>query len=59
MALDGQIIAEIGHDLVDLLRELASGSENQRLALIQGEVNTLQDANGKGGGLASTTLSLL
>ena len=44
--------------LLDLLSQFSSGGQNQGLALIQLNVNLLEQRDGKGGSLAGTRLSL-
>lgn len=58
VALDVHKVADGNNDLLDLLGQLTSGSEDQSLAGLQVGVDLLQDRNGEGGGLAGTRLGL-
>mmetsp|Transcript_67477 Transcript_67477/g.180286 ORF Transcript_67477/g.180286 Transcript_67477/m.180286 type:complete len:305 (+) Transcript_67477:163-1077(+) len=58
VALGLHVVAQGQHHLLDLLRQLARGREDERLALLEGGVHTLQAADREGRGLASARLSL-
>jgi hypothetical protein len=51
-------IANGYHDLLDLLSQLTSWSENEGLAGLEIRINLLQSRDGKGGSLSGTGLSL-
>jgi hypothetical protein len=54
-----QVVAQCTHDLLDLLRKLTGGCEDQGLALLYIDVEALQHACTEGSSLARTRLSLL
>lgn len=58
MALNAHEVTNGDNDLLDLLRKLTSGSEDQSLATLDGGVDLLQGGNREGRGLASTRLGL-
>jgi hypothetical protein len=58
MALDIHEVANGDNDLLDLLSKLTSGSENQGLALLNAQVNLLENRDGEGSRLSSAGLSL-
>ena len=58
MALSAHIIAKSHHDLLDLLRQLPSRSQDQSLALGQSIIDLLQDRDGKSGGFSGSGLRL-
>mmetsp|Transcript_22933 Transcript_22933/g.38244 ORF Transcript_22933/g.38244 Transcript_22933/m.38244 type:complete len:260 (-) Transcript_22933:257-1036(-) len=51
-------VSQRGDDLHDLLRQLASGCEDERLAVLDLHINLLQNADGKSSSLTSTGLGL-
>ena len=51
---DGHVVAEGDDDLLDLLGELAGGGEDEGLALLEGDVELREGANGEGSGLSGT-----
>ena len=51
---DGHVVAESNYDLLDLLGELAGGREDERLALLEGNVELGEGSNGEGGSLSSS-----
>ena len=57
--LDAEVVTECPHDLLDLLGELSGWSEDEGLALDDGEVQLLEDAGAEGGGFAGSGLGLL
>jgi len=57
-ALDVHVVSEGDENLLDLLSELTSGSEDESLGLLKGDVDRLKDGDGEGGGLSSSGLSL-
>lgn len=58
VAFDVHVVTEGDDDLLDLLRELTSGSKNQSLGPPDSGVNLLEDGDGEGSGLASARLGL-
>ena len=58
VALNVHEVADGNNDLLDLLSQLTSGSQDEGLALLQLRVDLLQNRDGEGGGLASTRLGL-
>lgn len=58
VALDAHEVTNGDHDLLDLLGQLTSGSEDQRLAGLQVGVDLLQSGDGEGSSLAGTRLGL-
>ena len=59
VALHLEVIAQRAHHLLDLLRELASGREHERLALLLLVVELLQHAGAESRSLTGTGLRLL
>jgi hypothetical protein len=55
---DVEVLAESGSDALNLLRQLAGGCEDERLALVQLEVDRLQNGDGESGGLTGSGLGL-
>ncbi len=58
MTLSAHVVAKSHDDLLDLLGQLPSGSQDQSLAGVDFGVNLLQDGNGEGGRFASSGLGL-
>lgn len=58
VALDAHVVTEGGDNLLDLLSQLASGGQNEGLALVLGVVKLLQDTNCEGGSFSGSRLSL-
>lgn len=58
MAFHVHEVANSNHDLLDLLRQLTGGSEDESLALLHGGVDLLENGDGEGSRLASTGLGL-
>ena len=58
VALNVHVVTQCDHDFLDLLREFASGCEDESLAALGGQVDLLENGDGEGGGLASTGLGL-
>lgn len=58
VALDVHEVADGDHDLLNLLRQLTGGGEDERLAGLEVRVDLLKDGDGEGGGLAGTGLGL-
>lgn len=58
VAFDAHKVTDGDHDLLDLLGQLTSGSEDQRLAGLQVGVDLLQSGDGEGSSLSGTRLSL-
>lgn len=58
VALDVHKVTDGDDDLLDLLGQLASGSENQSLALLDVGIDLLENGDREGGSLAGTRLSL-
>jgi hypothetical protein len=58
VALDLHEVTDGDDDLLDLLSQLASGREDQRLALLEVGIDLLKDRDREGGGLASAGLGL-
>eukprot|EP01084_Bolivina_argentea_P016198 30326_1 len=54
----GEVLTNLGDDLVGLLGKLASGGEDKALQVAVAEVQTLEEADGEGTGLAGTRLGL-
>jgi len=53
-----EVVTKSNDDLLDLLSQLTSGSEDQSLSLEESEVELLEDANGESGSLSSSRLGL-
>lgn len=58
MALDVHEVANGDNDLLNLLSKLTGRGENESLALLEAQVDLLEDGDGEGGGLSGTRLSL-
>lgn len=58
VALNVHEVTDGDDDLLDLLRQLTGGSEDESLALLDVGVDLLEDRDGEGSGLASTGLGL-
>jgi len=58
VALNVHEVADGDNDLLDLLGKLASGGENESLALLDVGVELLEDGDGESGSLASSGLGL-
>jgi hypothetical protein len=58
VALDVHEVADGDNDLLNLLRQLTGGGQDEGLALLDVRVDLLQDRDGERGGLASTGLGL-
>jgi hypothetical protein len=58
MALNVHEVANGDNDLLNLLGELTSWGEDERLASLEGRIDLLEDRDGEGGGLAGSGLSL-
>ncbi|RUS14857.1 hypothetical protein BC937DRAFT_93226 [Endogone sp. FLAS-F59071] len=58
MAVYVHEVTKSDHDLLNLLGQLACGSEDEGLALFDSHVEFLENGDRKGGGLASAGLSL-
>jgi hypothetical protein len=58
VALDVHEVADSDYDLLDLLSQLTSRSQDKSLALLDRGVNLLKNGNGESSRLASTRLGL-
>jgi len=58
VAFDLKIVSNGEDDSLNLLSELTSGGQNEGLALLQTEVELLEDTDGESGSLSSSRLSL-
>lgn len=58
MALDVHEVANGDNDLLNLLSKLTGRGKNESLALLEAQVDLLEDGDGEGGGLSGTRLSL-
>ena len=58
MALDTHVIPECNDHFLDLLGELPSRSEDERLCALDGQIELLENGDGERRGLASTRLGL-
>lgn len=58
MAFDAHEIADGDNDLLDLLSQLTSGSQNECLALLEVGIDLLKNGDRESGGLASSRLGL-
>ena len=58
MALDAHEVTNSNNDLLNLLSQLTGGGKNERLALLQGGVDLLENGDRESSGLASTGLGL-
>jgi hypothetical protein len=58
VALDVHEVADGDNDLLNLLRQLTGGGQDEGLALLDVRVDLLQDRDGERGGLASAGLGL-
>jgi len=58
VALRVEVVSESNDDLLNLLGELTSGSEDESLAVGHAEIEALENSNGEGGSLSSSRLSL-
>jgi len=58
MGINVHEITDGDDNLLDLLRKLTSGGENQGLALLELGINVLENRDGEGGSLAGTRLCL-
>jgi hypothetical protein len=58
MALNVHEVTNGDNNLLDLLSELTSGSQNQSLALLDAQIDLLKNGDGESGGLSGTGLSL-
>jgi hypothetical protein len=58
VALKGHEVTNGNNDLLDLLGQLTSGSEDQSLASLQVGVDLLEGRDGESGGLSGTGLGL-
>ena len=57
-ALDVHVVSERDDDLGDLLSKFSSRSEDESLALLEGDVDRLEDRDGESGRFTGTRLSL-
>ncbi|GAO51261.1 hypothetical protein G7K_5367-t1 [Saitoella complicata NRRL Y-17804] len=58
VALDVEVVSDSDNDLLDLLSQLTGRGQDQSLALLDGDVDGLEDRDGEGSGLTGTGLSL-
>mmetsp|Transcript_39530 Transcript_39530/g.86102 ORF Transcript_39530/g.86102 Transcript_39530/m.86102 type:complete len:348 (+) Transcript_39530:319-1362(+) len=59
VALHLEVVAQSAHDLLDLLRQLTGGGQDESLALHDSVVELVEDASAESRGLTGTGLSLL
>jgi hypothetical protein len=58
MALDVHEVANGNNDLLDLLGQLTSWGEDERLAGLEGGIDLLENGDGEGGGFSGSGLRL-